>query len=78
MGLSSVAEHLRKAPPYSILIDGDVQSCVTKVMKLTCRKLLCQDDWSDWQKSKFLQLDQYHAQNMFGKPTPASDGDAIF
>jgi hypothetical protein len=47
-------------------------------MKLTCRKLLCQDNWSNWQNSEFLQLDQYHAQNMIGEPTPASDGDTIF
>jgi hypothetical protein len=43
-----VAEHLRKAPPYSNVINGDVQSCVTKMMKLTRRKLLRQDDWSNW------------------------------
>jgi hypothetical protein len=65
---TTVAEHHR----------NDVRNCVTKVMKITCRKLLCQEDWSDWQNSKFLQLDQHHAQIMFGEPTPASDRDATF
>ncbi len=35
-----VVEHLRKAPPYKLVDDGRVLSCVTKVMKLTQRKLL--------------------------------------
>jgi hypothetical protein len=47
-GFTTVAEHLRKVPPYSIIIDGDVQNCVTKVMKITRGKLLGQDKWSDW------------------------------
>jgi hypothetical protein len=54
---TSVAEHLRKAPPYNIVGSGDVLNYVTRVMKLTCGKLLRQDDWSEWQTSEFLQLD---------------------
>jgi len=47
-------------------------------MKLTRGKLLKCDDWSDWQTSEFLQLDQYDAQGMFGEPTDAADDAAIF
>jgi hypothetical protein len=47
-------------------------------MKLTRGKLLKQDNWSDWQNSEFLQLNQYDAQGMFGNPVAAVDGNAIF
>ncbi len=55
---STVADYLRKAPPYRIVEDGDVLKYVTRVMKLTRGKLLQQDDWTDWQASEYLQLDQ--------------------
>ncbi len=73
-----VADYLRKAPPYNIVESGDVLNCVTWVMRLTRRKLLQQDDWSDWQCSEFLQLNQYNAQGMFGTPVPMSKQDAVF
>ena len=41
---TSVAEYLRKAPPYSIVDSGDVQNYITRVMKLTRGKLLRQVD----------------------------------
>ncbi len=47
-------------------------------MKLTRGKLLQQDDWSDWQESEYLQLNQYDAQGMFGSPVAATEEDAIF
>ncbi len=47
-------------------------------MKLTRRKLLQQSNWNDWQAYKFLQLNQYDAQGMFGLPVFKSEGDAIF
>ncbi len=37
-----------------------------------------QDDWTNWQASEFLQLDQYDAQGMFGNPVSIKDNDAIF
>ena len=40
-----------------------------KKTKLTRRLLLNQDDWEDWHKSEFKQLDQYHEQGTFGPPT---------
>jgi hypothetical protein len=47
-------------------------------MRLTQGKLLCQDDWSTWQASEFLQLDQYDAQKMFGTPVAATSDNAVF
>ena len=38
--------------------------------KLTRRYLMKQTDWKDWEASEWLQLDQYHRQNMFTDPGP--------
>ena len=73
-----VADYLRKAPPYSIVDSGDVQNYITRVMKLTCGKLLHQDDWSDWQTYEYLQLDQYDVQGMFGSPVAVESNEAVF
>jgi hypothetical protein len=70
---STVADHLCKAPPYEVIMDGDVLNTTTKVMKLTCGKLLQQQDWNDWQESEYLQLNQYEDQGMFGQPTTVSE-----
>ncbi len=75
---STVAEYLQKTPPYDIVKDGNILNYTTRVMKLTRGKLLQQDDWSDWQESEYLQLDQYDAQGMFGQPVAATKDDAIF
>ncbi len=56
---NTVANYLWKSPPFQIVEDGDVLNYITRVMKLTRGKLLHQDDWTDWQDSEFLQLDQY-------------------
>jgi hypothetical protein len=47
-------------------------------MKLTCRKLIQQVDWLDWQDSEYLQLDQYTAQGMFSDPVAMQEGNTIF
>ena len=75
---TSVADYLRKAPPYSIVESGDVQNYITRVMKLTRGKLLRQEDWSDWQTSEYLQLDQYDPQAMFGSPVAVESNEAVF
>jgi len=41
------------------LWDNDVLHYVTMARRLTRGKLLKQDDWSDWQESESVQLDQY-------------------
>jgi hypothetical protein len=40
--------------------------------------LLKNKDWSQWEKSEWLQLDQYRRQNMFGKPMPQQPDQAVF
>ena len=75
---STVADYLRKAPPYETIDSGDVLNYVTRAMRLTRGKLLQQDDWSDWQDSEYLQLDQYDAQGMFGDPVATTKDDAVF
>jgi hypothetical protein len=68
---TTVAEHLRTSKPlYKQVRSGDVLNVVTRVMRLTRGKLLKQPDWDEWQASKYLQLDQYDAQGMFGQPVP--------
>ena len=57
---------------------GNVRNYVTRVMQLMRRKLLQQDDWSDWWELEYLQLDQYNAQGMFGTPAPLSEDNAVF
>ena len=56
-------------------IDHDDQIHINKMVKnaLTRAKLLKQPDWSKWEQSEFLQLDQYERQNMFGRPGPIPD-----
>ncbi len=69
-------------PPISNRIskswDGGVLQYLTRASKLTRGVLLKQPDWSDWQQSEFLQLDQYELQNMFGTPVIKSDYSAVF
>ena len=37
---------------------------------LTRKQLMRQDDWSEWEASEWLQLDQYQRQHMFSSPGP--------
>jgi deoxyuridine 5'-triphosphate nucleotidohydrolase len=43
-------------------------NAITKRKKLTRRFLKQQPDWDDWKKSEAKQLNQYEAQETFGKP----------
>jgi hypothetical protein len=63
---------------YDIVESGEVRQYITRVMRLTQGKLLQQNDWSDWQASEFLQLDQYDAQGMFGDPVKVDKADTMF
>ncbi len=69
---------VKRMRQYNVVDSGNVLNYTTRIMKLTWGKLLKRDDWSDWQNSEFLQLDQYDAQGMFGNPVAAADGNAIF
>ncbi len=37
-----------------------------------------QNDWTDWQHSEYLQLNQYDDQRCFGEPTHIEKDDAVF
>ncbi len=63
---------------YNIVTSGAVLNYSSKAMKLTRGRLLTHDDWSDWQQSEYLQLDQYEGQGMFGTPTKALADSAVF
>ena len=56
-------------------IDDHDNIVVNKITErnFTRRQLLKRDDWSDWEASEKLQLDQYERQKMFGTPGPLPD-----
>ncbi len=60
-----------------IVESGDVKCVFTHAMQLTCKKLLKQSDWVDWQESEYLQINQYYDQGMFGTPHIPQDGNAV-
>jgi hypothetical protein len=63
---------------YELVNEGGVINLVTACNKLTRRTLLQQDDWSDWEKSEWKQLDAYETQFMFGDPVPRLKDMAVF
>ena len=68
----------RRQRKYDIVESGDVRQYTTRVMRLTRGRLLKQDDWTDWQTSEYLQLNQYLDQHCFGNPTSVDKDDAVF
>ncbi len=58
--------------------DGGILHYTTKAQRLTQGKLIKQDNWSDWNGSEFIQLDQYEAQGMFGEPHVVMSEEAVF
>ncbi len=42
------------------------------------RLAILQDDWDEWNQSKFTQLNQYEAHGMFGTPQLVALDDAVF
>ena len=76
---STVANHLRLCrPSHSTVVSCSIYNVITKIMKLTCGKLLKGPDWDEWQSSEYLQLNQYHMQGMFGTPVLVNKDTAIF
>jgi len=75
----TVDEHLKSCQKiHTTIKSGGVKNVVTKIMKLTCGRLIKGPDWTEWQDSEFLQLNQYDAQGMFRTPTHVADDAAIF
>jgi hypothetical protein len=69
---------VRRFCKYDIVQSGDVTNYTARVMPLTRSCLLKQDDWTDWQTSEYLHLNQYVDQGCFGVPTPVDKDDAVF
>jgi hypothetical protein len=63
---------------YDIVISGNVRNYTTRAMQLTCGRLVQQDIWTDWQHSKYLQLNQYFNQGCFRAPTAVDKDNAVF
>ncbi|KAL7532881.1 hypothetical protein ACHAWF_004272, partial [Thalassiosira exigua] len=47
-------------------------------MRLIRGRLMKQEDWSEWERSEFTQLDQYDKQGMFGEPILMESKDSVF
>jgi hypothetical protein len=69
---------VRQSRKYDIVESGDVRQYTMRVMRLTRGCLLKQDDWIDWQRSEYLQLNQYADHKCFGDPTSVDKEDAVF
>ena len=67
-----------RAYQLNVKYDGNVLNWVSIAMKLTRGRLLKQEEWSVWQHSERLQMDQYNTQGMFGVPCRVNKENAIF
>ena len=56
----------------TVQIDGGVYNFESLAMRLTRGKLKTAPDWSEWQQSEGVMLDQYEEQGLFGEPVPAT------
>ena len=78
LDLLATGPRFPRVQKYSIVESGDVRQYVTRVMRLTRGRLLKQDDWTDWQESEYLQLNQYWDQGCLGMPVAVDHNDAVF
>ena len=78
INLIKQGHHVHRVWQYNIVYSGNVANYTTQVMRLTHGRLLKQDDWSDWQHSEYLQLNQYGDQGCFRAPTLVKKDDAVF
>jgi hypothetical protein len=69
---------IQQRQKYDIVDSDSVLNYTTGAMKLTRGKLMNQANWTDWQVSEYIQLDQYNTQGMFSNPVTAADDDVIF
>ena len=71
--LASIHQQIIDDDKYYDEADNPEQLTVVNRMTprtFTRRQLMKRDDWSDWEASEWLQLDQYHRQQMFSDPGP--------
>jgi hypothetical protein len=78
INLIKQGHHVRQVRQYNIVYSGNIANYTTQVMRLTHGHLLKQDNWSDWQHSEYLPLNQYADQGCFGSPTLVKKDDAVF
>jgi hypothetical protein len=76
--LSDTVKHIRRTHLYDIIVSSEVHNYTTRVMRLTHGCHLKWDNWSDWQHSEFLQLDQYFDQGYFGNLISVANNNAVF
>ena len=70
--------HLNKLQKHYHNLPTSVKAQVMKKRsKLTRSKLMKQEDWNDWEKSEFKQLNQYEAQGTFGDPCVYPAGENL-
>ena len=69
-------DHIIRQEPQLISNSGGVFQY--SFSKLTQSKLMHQDDWDEWQKAEWVQLDQCNSQFMFGMPTTVKDHNNVF
>jgi hypothetical protein len=78
LDLLAAGPRFPRVQKYSIVESRDIRQYVTRVMHLTRGRLLKQDNWTDWQNSEYLQLNQYWDQGCLGMPTAVAQNDAVF
>ena len=78
LGLLATGPLLPRVQKYSTVESGDVLQYVTRIMRLTRGRLMKQDNWTDWQHSDYLQLNQYWDQGCLGMPTAVDQNNIVF
>jgi hypothetical protein len=68
--------HSQTSSPENHFLGGGVQHW--KFSKLTRGKLLKSNEWDEWRRAGWLQLNQYYNQGMFGGPTFVKDHSQVF
>jgi hypothetical protein len=82
--LNNCIDLIKQAPPlrqtrkYDILESGDVRQYTTRVMRLNQGRSLKQDNWINWQRLEYLQLNQYANQKCFRDPTGVDKDNVVF
>jgi hypothetical protein len=69
--LSVIQAHIQAACTHTV-------HATSQSKRLTRHMLLQQEDWPEWEKAKFKQLDAHHSQGMFGMPQTPTPADIIF
>jgi hypothetical protein len=69
--LSVIQAHIQAACTHTV-------HATSQSKRLTHCMLLQQEDWLEWEKAEFKQLNAYHSQGMFGMPRTPTPANIIF